>query len=232
VDNGEFRNFASGLNFYFWQEKYSTGCPIYVYPVDSGFEELFAAGLSDDLYMANVQNDYTYNICVNEFALDYYKFENYIDSRIHTYVDETVEIKVLINIFKLVKLAINALILLVLLIFFMNSINIQHSQMLLRKDEFNILRIIGMSRRQLRKSLMIENMAGVVVAAFWSVVLGTVGGNVLIRVLEWLEQIDEDVKNYSSFTLDIKSVLVALVLLLFLGFVSAGVTANTEENRR
>jgi ABC-type antimicrobial peptide transport system permease subunit len=104
--------------------------------------------------------------------------------------------------------------------------------MLLRKDEFNILRIIGMSRRQLRKSLMIENMAGVVVAAFWSVVLGTVGGNVLIRVLEWLEQIDEDVKNYSSFTLDIKSVLVALVLLLFLGFVSAGVTANTEENRR
>jgi ABC-type antimicrobial peptide transport system permease subunit len=232
VLNSAFYDFASEVNFFFWQENYKAGCPIYVYLIDSGFEALFDAGLSDDLYLADVQSGYTYNICVNEFASDYYKFENYIDNTTHRYVDMTMEIRLVISIFRLVKLAINTVIVLVLLIFFINSINIQHSQMLLREDEFSILRIIGMSKKQLKKSLMIENMAGVVAAAFWSVVLGTIGGNVFIRALEWLDQIDDEVKDYSPFTVDIKSVGVVILLLLFLGFVSAVIASNTDENSK
>jgi ABC-type antimicrobial peptide transport system permease subunit len=147
-------------------------------------------------------------------------------------VDETLEIKIVLKIFKLVKLAINTVIILVLLIFFINSINIQHSQMLLRKDEFGILRVIGMSKKQLKRSLIIENMAGVVAATFWSVVLGTLGGNVIARVLEWLNQIDDEVRDYSPVTIDIKSVIVVILLLLFLGFVSAAIASNTDENSK
>jgi ABC-type antimicrobial peptide transport system permease subunit len=104
--------------------------------------------------------------------------------------------------------------------------------MLLRKDEFGILRVIGMSKKQLKRSLIIENMAGVVAAAFWSVVLGTIGGNVLARVLEWVEQIDDEVRDYSPVTIDIKSVIVVILLLLFLGFVSATIASNTDENSK
>jgi putative ABC transport system permease protein len=146
-------------------------------------------------------------------------------------VDETLEFKLLSNIFKLIKLVINTVIILVLLIFFINSINIQHSQILLRREEFGILRVIGMSRRQLKRSLMMENMASVVIAALWSVVLGAIGGNVLVRALEWLWQIDDDVKDYSHVTVDIKSIAVVLALLLFLGFISAAIASRTEENQ-
>jgi hypothetical protein len=229
VLNSVFYDFAFDLNFFFWQESYKVGCPIYVYPMDSGFESLFETGLSDDLYMSDIQSNYTYNICVNEFASDYYRFENYIDNTTHSYMDQTLEVRLVISIFRLVKLAINTVIILVLLIFFINSINIQHSQMLLREDEFSILRVIGMSKKQLKKSLMIENMSGVVAAAFWSVVLGTIGGNVFIRALEWLDQIDDEVKDYSPVTIDIKSVIVVILLLLFLGFVSAAIASNPDE---
>jgi ABC-type antimicrobial peptide transport system permease subunit len=231
VFDGQFQDFASELHFSFFAENYQTGKPIYVYPVDSGFEALFDAGFSDDLYTYDIQNEYTYNIYVNDFASDYYKFENYIDNTTHRYVDETFEIKIVMNIFRFIEFAINTVIILVLLIFFINSINIQHSQMQLREDEFNILRVIGMSRRQLKKSLIIENMAGVVSAAFWSVVLGTIGGNVIIRALEWLEQIDDEVSVYSRFTVDIKSVAVVIALLLVLGFASAALANKEEENR-
>jgi ABC-type antimicrobial peptide transport system permease subunit len=228
----EFKNLAADVDYSFWEEEYLYGQPIYVYPLDDGFETLFEAGLSENLYTSNVQSNYTYNVYVDERASDYYKFENYLNNTTHDYIDETLEIKIILKIFKLVKLAINTVIVLVLLIFFINSINIQHSQMLLRKDEFGILRVIGMSKKQLKRSLIIENMAGVVAAAFWSVVLGTIGGNVLARVLEWLNQIDDEVRDYSPVTIDIKSVIVVILLLLFLGFVSAAIASNTDENSK
>jgi ABC-type antimicrobial peptide transport system permease subunit len=232
LDKEEFKNLAADVDYYFWAEDYMYGQPIYVYSLDGGFEALFEAGLSDDLYISNVQGDYTYNISVDERASDYYKFENYINNTVHDYVDVTLELKFILKVFKLVRLAINTVVILVLLIFFINSINIQHSQMLLRKDEFGILRVIGMSKKQLKKSLIIENMAGVVAAAFWSVVLGVFGGNVLARVLEWVDQIDDEVRDYSPVTIDIKSVVVVVLLLLFLGLVSAAIASNTDENSK
>jgi ABC-type antimicrobial peptide transport system permease subunit len=204
--------------------------PLYLYCIGDGLGDVLGTAdgeLENDCVFST---ELQYNIKLNEKASDYYKFENYIENTLHYYEDTSALLKEITNIANIMKLVIYTVVILVLIIFFVNSINIQHAQMLLREGEFSVLRVIGMSRKQLKKSLMIEQLFGVSVATVLALVLGYFGGNLLVRGMYFIDYVVEDEITYPKFIMDWSAGAIIVVLMLLLGIIAANIGCRNKKD--
>jgi putative ABC transport system permease protein len=214
------------LSYYYAE----TDRPMYLYCIGSSFGEVVSSAqsnLNEDCWFVT---DFQYNIKLNKKASDYYKFENYIDNTLHFYEDTSAYLNDIESVIGILKLVIYAVVILVLIIFFVNSINIQHAQMLLREGEFSVLRVIGMSSKQLKKMLMIEQLFGVGVAAVLATILGYFGGNLLVRGMFFVDYVVEDEINYPKFVMDWPAGALIIVLMLLLGIIAANIGCRNKKD--
>jgi ABC-type antimicrobial peptide transport system permease subunit len=204
--------------------------PIYIYCIGDGFGDVLETADANLKDYCVYYSMFQYNIKLNEKVSDYYKFENYIDNTLHYYEDTSIELKEIKNVVGILKLVIYAVVILVLVIFFINSINIQHAQMLLREGEFSVLRVIGMSRKQLKKVLMIEQLFGVSVATVLAVILGFLGGNMYIRAAYFIDNVLEDEIAYPKLVMDWSAGAIIIVLMLILGIIAANIGCRNKKD--
>ena len=73
------------------------------------------------------------------------------------------------------QMIINCVLVLLLIVFITNLTNIQSSQMMLRKTELEILRVLGMTKKQLSRMLYAESIMLAVNAWFFGCILGIIG---------------------------------------------------------
>jgi ABC-type antimicrobial peptide transport system permease subunit len=217
---------VTSLSYYYANEDR----PLYLYCIGDDLGDVLGTANGELVSDCVLSTALQYNIKLNEKASDYYKFENYIDKTLHYYEDTGAFLKEIKNIVNIMKLVIYTVVILVLIIFFVNSINIQHAQMLLREGEFGVLRVIGMSRRQLRKMLMIEQLFGVSVATVLALVLGFLGGNLIVRGMYFIDYVVEDEITYPKLMMDWPAGAIIVVLMLFLGIIAANIGCRNKKD--
>jgi ABC-type antimicrobial peptide transport system permease subunit len=217
---------VASLSYYYAEEER----PMYLYCIGDALGDVL--GTADDELASDCvfSEELQYNIKVNERASDYYKFENYLNNTLHYYEDTSAFLKEITSIVNIMKLVIYTIVILVLIIFFVNSINIQHAQMLLREGEFSVLRVIGMSRKQLKKALMIEQLFGVSVATVLAVILGYFGGNLAVRGMYFIDYVVEDEITYPKFMMDWSAGAIIIVLMLLLGIIAANIGCRNKKD--
>ena len=201
------------------------GNEVYVYCLETGVEQYMEAPVTEALNFS----EFNYNVKVNKKAHDYYKFSNYVQNSLHYYMDISAELDILTSVINILKFIIEYVMGLVLVIFFINSMNQQTAQMMLRKGELEILSVIGMSKKQRNKMLLIETMAGVVVALVLSLIVGYVFGNLINIGYFKLNFLDEENVVMPGFTIDWLSMVITSVLLLGLGYLTSRIVSREAE---
>lgn len=107
------------------------------------------------------------------------EFDEYVNNVLFTYYDEHYSAMQVYNTIKTGRMIIDIFILLILLVYLTNIININKADYIIRKKEFQILRHIGMSQRQHNKILLSENFIAGCIALIFGCILGTITGNII-----------------------------------------------------
>ena len=146
---------------------------IYVYPLDENRKPIDIE--EKDLHLST---DEHYTVMMTQFMiateidpmknlnrLDRFTLENDL---YYTGTEDLYEVQSIKSVEFVVKILLIAL----MIIFFINMINVECSQIFLRKKELEILRIIGMQKKQLSKALYAENLIISILAWFIGSILG------------------------------------------------------------
>lgn len=152
---------------------------------------------------------------------DTYKFENYVYNTYYSYYDELAEVKEALNSIKITTMVAGVVGTLVLLMFLTNVINFQKAQMMVRREEFAILRSIGMSLKQKKKMLFAENS----IAIFIAFVIGNVLGYYFSRQITTFLMFDEE----GPVRYGITGVLISFIALAAIGFVITFFTKDEDS---
>lgn len=141
---------------------------------------------------------------------DTYKFDNYVYNSYHFYNDERGYYMTIFRTVRSITMVAVVAGALVLLIFLTNIINFQKAQLLVRQEEFSILRSIGMSLKQKRKMLLAENLVAIIFSFIAGNILGYFGYVYISRlfIMDF-----EDVKLPSG----IMGVVISFVALMAIG---------------
>ena len=110
-----------------------------------------------------------------------------------------------------------------------NAININSSEMLLRKKELNILRTIGMSKKQVDKMLYLEGILVAVIAAIIGNIIGCLMGNAIFRVF-MLGTTEEGESMKIPWHIDFPAILFVTILLLAINIFAVWITKPENQD--
>lgn len=143
-------------------------------------------------------------------------FDEYIKHSTGIYVDiAAIERKVASSL-NAVKSIITVFILLLLAIFITNVINVNRAEMLLRKDEFRVMRCIGMSYKQESKVLYSESFITICISIIIGSIIGTLFGWGAFKIMFWDAININYAVDWISILISVAALVVFSVLTTFL----------------
>lgn len=233
ITNEEYSSYMFNIGNY--DLLYSSSENIYIYNMDSKLtetlvmlEEKSSAQDSEqaEFYMYSA---YSYGIKLDNKAEDLYKFDNYVENTLHMYTDYSTENRLIVNTVKMVGFVIKLLIAIILILFMVDSINIERSNLMIRKGEYGILSVIGMSRKQKRKMIMLESMLTTIVSVILGTILSFVISYGLNKGLLALMMLDaEEPYEFPALHLDYISLIISIGFLIIMGIIKMLVAGNEE----
>ncbi len=151
------------------------------------------------------------------------KIEELVFSLNAYYSDYTAEYKIIQNSFTATKYIASFGIILLLAVFVTNIINVNRADLYLRRDEFEIMRYIGMSKKQKSKIILSESLITSIIAIFLGSIIGSPIGMLTAKFMLY---IDEDVK-FDLFV-DWSSIIISAVVLIIFAFITAKLSREKE----
>lgn len=191
---------------------------LYIYNLDGGFggfelcEEGYDVVVEDLVLYVDLKND-----------VDEKELESLVFSSNAYYTDFTAEYKLIENSFVAVKYIASFAIILLLAVFITNVINVNRADLYLRRDEFEIMRYIGMSKKQKSKIILSESMITSIIAVVFGSLLGAPLGMLTAKSMFY---IDEEIK-FDLFV-DWSSIIISAVVLVVFAIITAKLSKEKE----
>lgn len=190
-------------------------------------DRIFIYELGGDLDVLESSTE-GYDIVANDYLLKIKlaankstkSFDTYISDSNHYYNDYSEYAKQMVNTIKAVKYIATMFIVILMLIFITNVINTNRAQLLLRKNELYIMRVIGMSYKQESRILYSESLIMTVTAWIIGVLAGVGAGYAMVTLM----LIDESVK----LSVDWVSLLVSAVFIMSFSILSVFLSREDE----
>ncbi|MBQ8914115.1 MAG: ABC transporter permease, partial [Lachnospiraceae bacterium] len=157
------------------------------------------------------------------------QFDELISKSNYSFDDYYYEYNVLTDGLTVVKTGIIGFLILVFILYMINTINTNSSEMMLRKKEFNILRTIGMSKKQVDKMLYLEGLLVSVIAAFIGNLLGSFLGNAVFNLFMLAGKEPEERGNPVIY-IDFPAIILITLLLIIINVFAIWVTKPEDEN--
>ncbi|MBQ7708100.1 MAG: ABC transporter permease [Lachnospiraceae bacterium] len=194
------------------------------------FSNVLIYNIDDTSFMKEACLGFCYHSLLIEFKneLSHPVFDKKIKENNLDFSDWFIDYKETIKSLKVTKMAVISFLILIFILYMINTININSAEMLLRNTEFNILRTIGMSKKQVDKMLYLEGVIISVIAAIPGSILGSIAGNVVVYFMMFSEMEDDGLK----FTphIDPLAILFITVILLFINIFAVFITKPENEN--
>jgi len=141
------------------------------------------------------------------------QLDEYINRSSCYYISQDDELLEMGNMMVIIRWIVLSVLIISILLYFMNTLNIQKAMLMHRKSEFEILSILGMTRKQMYRSLDIEAFLGNALGLAIGI-LASIGG---IAAAKYYVEKALDMKDLMPVMVDWGSV----VLSIFLAFVTA-----------
>lgn len=151
------------------------------------------------------------------------KIEELVFSLNAYYSDYTAGYKIIQNSFNAIKYIASFGIILLLAVFVTNIINVNRADLYLRRDEFEIMRYIGMSKKQKSKIILSESLITSIIAIFLGSIIGSPIGMLTARSMFYM---DEEAK-FDLF-IDWSSIIICAVVLIIFAFITAKLSTEKE----
>ena len=165
-------------------------------------------------------SDYCMRIDLKE-NINTSSLDDYINKVPYVYDDNLSVANTIYSTIKAYKYIITAFILIVLIMYLTNVINVNRADVLIRKKEFEIMRHIGMSKKQQGVILLSESLISSIIALIFGSILGTIGGYFLSLIMLI------DVKK-PEFIIDWISIIICGVVLILFSIITTGLLKNKE----
>lgn len=157
------------------------------------------------------------------------EFDKFISETNYSFDDYFYEYKTMVDGLTVVKTGIIGFLILVFILYMINTINTNSSEMMLRKKEFNILRTIGMSKKQVDKMLYLEGLLVSVIAAFIGNLLGSFLGNAVFNLFMLAGKEPEEMAD-PIIHIDFPAIILITVLLIIINVFAIWVTKPEDED--
>ena len=199
--------------------------------VDTSFTRMLIYNIDDERAIFNelkpVSQYYTLMV---EFKneLKHPEFDKFIEDSGYFFDNYFEEYKLFMDAIKVVKTAVVTFLIFVFILYMINTINTNSSEMLLRKSEINILRTIGMSKKQVDKMLYLEGIIVSIIAAVIGNIIGSVAGNFMVYFMLFAGQDEEDGLKFVPH-IDVPGILFVIILLLIINIFAVWITKPEEE---
>ena len=156
------------------------------------------------------------------------EFDKLINDGGYYFSDYLLLYKSMMSSLKVVKTAVVTFLIFIFVLYMINTVNTNSSEMILRKKEINILRTIGMSKKQVNKMLYLEGIIISIIAAVIGNIFGCIAGNGIIYFMLFSGQ--EEGEFAFSLHIDILGILFIIVLLLLINIFAVWITKPEEED--
>ncbi len=173
----------------------------------------------------NVGNDYKMLVKLNPDT-DSRKFDEFLKKCPYWFDDTYTYLKEIYKSFQAVEAIIILFILILLIIIIVNNINMNRSDMIMRRKEFEILQTIGMSYRQHSKMLYAESLFSTITAS----IIGSILGTFLGFLISYGIIIDDLLDGKISFSANPISIIISFIIFIVFGIIS--VFLSREEDYR
>ena len=218
ISKDKFMEIAKKYDIYTEDDEKSTKVPHLIYTLGGKLDGI--KGFSEEFNA--ISSDYDVKIDLKD-SENTEEFDKYINDVNYIYYDQHYEPMLIYNTVKSYRIVVSTFIILVLLMYLTNIINVNKADMLIRKKEFKILQHIGLSIKQKRKILLSENMISCVIAIILGSILGTITGNILIYIILLLYN---DIK--TTFVIDWLSILACGLTLIIFSVLTTQISKERE----
>ena len=161
--------------------------------------------------------------------LNHPQFDELISKSNYSFDDYYYEYNVLTDGLTVVKTGIIGFLILVFILYMINTINTNSSEMLLRKSEINILRTIGMSKKQVDKMFYLEGIIVSIIASVIGNIIGSVAGNFMVYFMLFAGQDEEDGLKFVPH-IDVPGILFVIIILLIINIFAVWITKPEDED--
>ena len=218
ISKHKFKEIIGNYGIYVGDEEQDSRKPQLIYALGGDFDGI-EFGFSEDFN--TMHSEYLVKIDLKDVA-NTEEFDKYINDVNYIYYDEHYDAMLVFKTVKSYKIIVTAFIVLVLLMYLTNIINVNKADFLIRKNEFKILRHIGMSKKQLNKVLLSENLIGSIIAVLLGSILGTIVGNLLIYTVFSMEDIKYNI------SVDFVSIAICIFTMIIFSICSTVFTKNKD----
>ncbi len=138
------------------------------------------------------------------------------------YLDNSKSVGGTFAILGLIRTGIIVVLAFLLLISVVNAINVSRGQLNIRKDEIKTLRLIGMSEKQRKMMLLVENMFASVLAAIVGPIIGILAFFGVVKVLYQGNGITGKFDSFEmsiNFSIDYGIVIISIIAVLLSGII-------------
>lgn len=142
------------------------------------------------------------------------QFLKKVDKLGFVYNDYTAEYRGILDKYNAIKYVVTMFVIIFLLIFVLNSINVNMADVLVRKEEFEILEYIGLSNKQKRKIISSESTIVTIVALLFGSVGGVLASKALFKLFLYEEEIT------IKFAINFIYIIIAAVTLVGISIIS------------
>ena len=200
--------------------------------VDTSFTRMLIYNIDQEKAILNelkpVSQYYTLMI---EFKneLKHPEFDKFIEDSGYYFDNYFEEYQLFMDAIKVVKTAIVTFLIFVFILYMINTINTNSSEMIIRKSEINILRTIGMSKKQVDKMLYLEGVMVSIIAAIVGNIIGIIAGNFMVYFMLFAGQDESDRVKFTSH-IDITGIIFITILLLIINVFAVWVTKPEDED--
>lgn len=200
--------------------------------VDASFTRMLIYNIDDEKAILNELKPLSqYYTLMIEFKneLKHPEFDRFIEDSGYFFDNYFDEYKLFMDAIKIVKTAVVTFLIFVFILYMINTINTNSSEMLLRKSEINILRTIGMSKKQVDKMLYLEGIIVSIIASIIGNIIGSIVGNFMVYFMLFAGQDESDGVKFTSH-IDIAGIIFITILLLIINIFAVWVTKPEEED--
>lgn len=200
--------------------------------VDTSFTRMLIYNIDQEKAILNelkpVSQYYTLMI---EFKneLKHPEFDKFIEDSGYYFDNYFEEYQLFMDAIKVVKTAIVTFLIFVFILYMINTINTNSSEMIIRKSEINILRTIGMSKKQVDKMLYLEGVIVSIIAAIVGNIIGIIAGNFMVYFMLFAGQDESDRVKFTSH-IDITGIIFITILLLIINVFAIWVTKPEDDD--
>ena len=200
--------------------------------VDTSFTRMLIYNIDDEKAILNelkpVSQYYTMMV---EFKneLKHLEFDKFIEDSGYYFDNYFEEYQLFMDAIKVVKTAVVTFLIFVFILYMINTINTNSSEMLLRKSEINILRTIGMSKKQVDKMLYLEGIIVSIIASVIGNIIGSVAGNFMVYFMLFAGQDEEDGVKFVPH-IDVPGILFVIIILLIINIFAVWITKPEDDD--